>query len=89
MKNPYIGEMITALLAIVLGIVYPMLIGDGTVSIIVIPIGIIVLINAIKGYKAVEKSKDNNSMKGGKAAWDRFINALEKEAGAGYASTGI
>ena len=64
MKNPYIDEMITALLAIVLGIVCPMLIGDGTVSIIVIPIGI----NAIKGYKAVEKSKGNNSMKGGKAA---------------------
>ena len=68
MKNPYIDEMITALLAIVLGIVCPMLIGDGTVSIIVIPIGIIVLINAIKGYKAVEKSKGNNSMKGGKVA---------------------
>lgn len=88
MKNQYIGEMITALLAIVLGIVCPMLIGDGTVSIIVIPIGIIVLINAIKGYKAVEKSKGNNSMKGGKAAWDLFINTLEKEAGVGYANMG-
>ena len=68
MKNPYIDEMITALLAIVLGIVCPRLIGDGTASIIVIPIGIIVLINAIKAYKAVEKSKDDNTMKGGKAA---------------------
>lgn len=68
MKNPYIDEMITALLAIVLGILCPILVGDGTISLIIIPIGILILVNAIREYRAEAKAKNSNHLKGGKAA---------------------
>lgn len=68
MKNPYIDEMITALLAIVSGILCPILVGDGTISLLIIPIGILILVNAIREYRAEAKAKNNNRLKGGKAA---------------------